>query len=268
MTHLHMAIAIDRGPYALAPRVSMNSGTTLIEQLIDVAKDDPSPTIEGSAKKLRKVVSHARSVRVEDVRATATATAAGDLELDLAADRRSKAVKLRLEAWLLLDEDAKAERARQLLALLYPQGLRFTKATFGVQDAEMRRMLTEMKDPESAASLEELVGAPFVKGFKKTAKAYSEMVKAMGRAVPTEVDQRSVIIAMQTAIVQHASRVLGELEDDDPASVERVRGLLAPIDNFRARTGNGGAAAAGGSTGWDEGGVNDGGEDEDEEDET
>lgn len=245
-----MAISIDRAAYAASPRIGVGSGSTLVDQLIHVAKDDPSPTIEASCKKLRKVVTTARAVNVEGVRVSATAVAAGDMVVDLTADRRTKAMKLRLDAWVLLDDDDKAARATQVLARLFPKGLRFTKATFGVQDAEMRRILTEMKDPEIAAALDELVGEPFIKGFKKAAKAYTAMVKAMGGVVSSEVDQRSVVIAMQTAIVQHASRVLGELDDDDPESVERVRALLAPIDNFRARMNAGGGE---GGDGGDDG---------------
>lgn len=82
----------------------------------------------------------------------------------------------------------------------------------------------------------------------------------MGHAVGAEVDLRAILGEMQTAIVQHASRVLGELEDDEPASVERVRGLLAPIENFRARAGGGGT-----TVGVVEG---DGDEDEDGDDAT
>lgn len=244
-----MPIAIDRAAYAVAPRVGVSSGCTLIEQLIDVAKDDESPTVDASAKKLRKVLGQARTADAEGVRASATATAAGDLEVDYVADRAIKAIKLRLDAWPLLGDDEEGKQAGKLLALLYPNGLQFTRAAFAVQNAEMHRMLTEMKTPDVAAALDELVGPKFIKAFKKAAKKYSEMVKAMGRAVRSDVDQRATVIAMQTAIVQHASRVLGELEDDDPASVERVRGLLAPIDNFRARAGANSGGGGGGEDG-------------------
>lgn len=235
---------IDRSAYAFAPRIGVDTGSTLIEQLVDVAKDDPSDAIDGSVKKLRKVLGRGRAASIEGVRASATASPAGDLELDLRADRSSKAVKLRLEAWPLIDGGERGRRASDHLRLLYPQGLQFTKASFAVQDAEMRRMVTEMNDPELAESLDELVGPEFIKAFKKVAKQYSKMVKAMGHATATSVDLRTVVSEMQTAIVQHASRVLGELEDDDPGSVERVRRLLAPIDNFRARAGQGGGAVA------------------------
>lgn len=237
-------LLIDRAAYALAPRLGVDTGSTLIEQLIDVAKGDPSAAIETSIKKLRQVLGRGRTASVEGVRASATTSAAGDLALDLRADRCSKAVKLRLEAWPLIDGGEKARRASEHLRLLYPQGLQFTKASFAVQDAEMRRMVTEMKDPELAESLDELVGPEFIKAFKKVTKQYSKMVKAMGHVTATSVDLRTVVTEMQTAIVQHASRVLGELDDDDAASVERVRMLLAPIDNFRARAAYGGGTVA------------------------
>jgi hypothetical protein len=240
-----MSLAIDRAAYALSPRIGVDTGSTLLEQLVDVAKDDVSATIDTSVKKLRKLLGRARAANAEGVRMSATATAAGDFELDLRADRSAKAIKLRLEAWPLLEDGERAKRANEHLRLLFPEGLRFTKASFAVQDAEMRRMVGEMKDPALAESLEELVGEDFIKAFKKVAKAYSTMVKAMGRAVAGEVDLRAMLSEMQTAIVQHASRVLGELDDDDAASVERVRMLLAPIDNFRARAGQGGGGVTG-----------------------
>ncbi|MEM9463508.1 MAG: hypothetical protein AAGF11_55720, partial [Myxococcota bacterium] len=208
-----MPMEIDRVLYALAPRISVSSGTTLVEQLVDVAKDDASPTIGASVDKLRAVLERGRATQVDRVRAEANATAAGDLELDRRADRCIKAVKLRLEAWPLAGDDEPAQRAEQLLALLYPDGLRFTRATFGVQDAQMRRMLTEIHEPANASSLQALVGEPFIAAFEQVAQEYADMVKAMGRAAEPEVDQRSAVIALQKAIVQHSSRVLGELDD-------------------------------------------------------
>jgi hypothetical protein len=59
--------------------------------------------------------------------------------------------------------------------------------------------------------------------------------------VASTIDQREVLLEMQAAIVQHASRILGELRDADPKSIARTRALLAPIDNFRARV-NGSAS--------------------------
>lgn len=233
-------LSIDRAAYAVGPRIGVDTGSTLLEQLVDVAKDDESAAIEQSVKKLRKLLGRARLASAEVVRATATATSAGDLALDLRADRNAKAIKLRLEAWPLVESGERARRASDHLRLLFPDGLQFTKASFAVQDAEMRRMVAEMQRPELAESLDELVGEAFLKPFRKVTKQYSKMVKAMGHATATSVDLRGILSEMQTAIVQHASRVLGELDDDDPASVERVRGLLAPIDNFRARAGQGG----------------------------
>lgn len=250
---IHVPIAIDRTPYTSAPRIGMASGATLIEQLIDVAKGEESPTIADSVKKLRKTLANARATHVQAGRASATPTAAGDLVLDATADRCLKALKLRLDAWPLIDTGERAQRATRHLALLFPRGLQPTQATFAVQDAEMRRISTELKDGELADSLDELVGPEFIAAFKKVAKAYSAMVKAMGRVVDSGVDQRTVVIAMQTVIVQHASRVLGELEDDEPGSVERVRRLLAPIDNFRARAGQGGGSGDGEGEGEDVG---------------
>jgi hypothetical protein len=90
---------------------------------------------------------------------TQLASAAGDLEVDSVADRAAKAVKLCLDAWLLLGDDEQGRRAMELLALLYPKGLQLTQASFAVQNAEIHRMLTEMKTPDVAAALDELVGS-------------------------------------------------------------------------------------------------------------
>src|SRR5690349_3646192 len=105
------SLAIDRAAYALAPRIGVDTGSTLIEQLVDVAKGDDSVAVQGSVKKLRKLLGRGRAATAEGVRASATASPAGDLELDLRADRCSKAVKLRLEAWPLVETGERARRA-------------------------------------------------------------------------------------------------------------------------------------------------------------
>jgi hypothetical protein len=236
---------IDRAAYVAAPRVSVDNGSTLLEQLLDVAKDDESEAVGESLKKLRKLLTRVRAAIAEGVRASATATKPGDLELDLRADRAAKAIKFRLDAWTFVDEGERTQRATEHLRLLYPEGLAFTRESFATQDAEMRRMVSEMQRPELAESLDELVGEAFIKPFKKIAKAYSAMVKAMGHASTASVDLRSMRGEIQTAVVQHATRVLGELEDEDAESVERVRRLLAPIDNFRTRAAQGGGGTSG-----------------------
>lgn len=235
-----MPIAIDRSLYATAPRISIATGSTLVDQLIDVARD---PDLEASAailegtKDLAKLLALTRATDDAATAAGATSTAAGDLGLDQKADRTIKALNLRLQARVLLDDGEPATRAAEHLALLYPEGLAFTKASYAAQDAVMQRMVRQLKDAELAASVEALAGAEYLKAFRKVAKAYSAMVKAMGRVVTTSISQREVLIEMQAGIVQHCSRILGELRDADPKSVARTRALLAPIDNLRARQG-------------------------------
>lgn len=234
-----MPLAIDRSLYVSSPRISIATGATLLGQLIHTAEDPDlraSPPILESAKDLHVLLVKARASDDAATTANAVSTAAGDLELDQRADRTTKAIYLRLQARVLLDDGEPAQRAAEHLALLYPDGLAFTKASYAAQDAVMQRMVRQLKDSALAESLDEIVGPEYLKAFKKLTKAYSAMVKAMGRVVVTTVDQREVLVEMQVAIVQHASRILGELRDADPKSVARTRALLAPIDNFRART--------------------------------
>jgi hypothetical protein len=239
-----MPLAIDRSPYVTAPRLSIATGATLLGQLVDAVEDpalEASPAILESAKDLGKLLAKARAADDAATTAAATSTTAGDVELDQRADRTIKAIHLRLQARVLLDDGEPAQRAAEHLALLYPEGLAFTKASYAAQDAVMQRMLRQLKSDELAESLDEIVGPEYIKAFKSLAKAYSTMVKAMGRVVPTTIDQHEVLVEIQAAVVQHASRILGELRDANPKSVARTRALLAPIDNFRARA-NGGAA--------------------------
>jgi hypothetical protein len=235
-----MPLVIDRSRYASAPRsLSVSTGTTLLGQLIDVATDpklDVSPALTASAAGLGEVLIRAQTTDDAAVAATATATAAGDVDLDKSADRTLKALNLRLEAAVLLDDGDPAERAAEHLALLYPEGMTVSRAAFAAQDAVMQRMLRQLKSPELRSSVQTLAGEKYVTALETVAGAYHTMVKAMGRVVETNVDQRSMLSDIQTIIVQHCSRILGELHDADPNSVHRTRVLLAPIDNFRART--------------------------------
>lgn len=232
-------LAIDRSLYTSSPRIGIGTGCTLVDQLIDAARDPEvgaSDDILESAKELAKLLALTRATDDAATAAAATATAAGDVPLDQRADRTIKAMQLRLQARVLLEDGEPAERAADHLALLYPDGLSFTRGSFAAQDAVMQRMVRQLKDPELAASVDELAGPEYTKAFKKIARQYTPMVKAMGRVVATNVNQRDVLSKLQAGIVQHCSRVLGELRDADPKSVARTRALLAPIDNFRART--------------------------------
>jgi hypothetical protein len=233
-----MPLAIDRAQYASAPRgLSVSNGIPLLAQLVDAASDptlEASPSIHESAKELGKLLTRARTA--DDAAATVTTSSAGDPVLDQRTDRVTKALNLRLQAAALLEDGDASERAADHLVLLYPEGLAFTKASYAAQDTVMQRMLRQLKGSELAASVEELAGKKYLTTFKSIAKDYHAMVTAMGRVVPTTIDQRSILVDMQTLVVQHASRILGELRDADPKSVARTRALLAPIDNFRART--------------------------------
>jgi hypothetical protein len=237
-----MALAIDRTPYASAPRgLSVSSGIPLLAQLVDAAQDpelQASPAVRESAKEVGKLLTRARAI--DDAAATATSAAAGDPVLDQRCDRINKAFHLRLQAATLLEDGEEPERAADHLATLFPEGLAYTKAAYAAQDTVMQRMLRQLKEPELAASVEEIAGKKYLTAFKSVAKQYHAMVKAMGRVVETPVDQRSILVEMQDLVVQHASRILGELRDSDPKSVARTRALLAPIDNFRARNNSSG----------------------------
>jgi hypothetical protein len=232
-----MTLAIDRSPYVNAPRgLSVSTGIPLLAQLVSAAQDpalEASPSVRESAKALGKLLVRARAAN--DAAATATSSAAGDPELDQRADRATKALNLRLQAAALLEDADASDRAADHLARLFPDGLAFTRTSYAAQDTAMQRMLRQLKDPTLAASVEELAGKRYVSAFRAIARDYHAMVTAMGRVVPTSVDQRSILLEMQSLIVQHASRILGDLRDADPKSVARTRALLAPIDNFRAR---------------------------------
>lgn len=239
-----MPLAIDRSPYVSAPRgLSMTNGIPLLAQLIDAAQDpklDASPSVLESAKDLGKLLTRAR--KAEQAIATAGSSAAGDPVLDQRCDRVTKALYLRLEAATLLEDGEGSERASDHLTALYPEGLAFTRGSYAAQDTVVQRMIRQLKAPELAASVEELAGKEYVTAFKSVAKEYHAMVTAMGRVVEEQIDQRGILLEMQDIIVQHASRILGDLRDSEPKSIAKTRALLAPIDNFRARNPTGSPA--------------------------
>ncbi len=239
-----MALAIDRSLYASAPRgLSVSTGITLFAQLVDAAQDpalEASPAVRESAKEVGKLLGRARAV--DDAVAAATSSSAGDPVLDQRCDRINKALQLRLQAAALLEEGEESEQAADNLATLFPEGLAYTKASYAAQDTVMQRMLRQLKEPDLAASVEAIAGKKYLAAFKSVAKEYHAMVTAMGRVVEVPIDQRSLLAEMQDLLVQHASRILGELRDSDPKSVARTRALLAPIDNFRARNPTGSSA--------------------------
>lgn len=230
-----MNLAVDRSAYATAPRISLASGLSLVEQLIAATPANASRGVKESVAGLKKTAASARTVHQEATDLAALPQAAGDAVLDNRADRCLAGIRTRLEGWTLLDDAKEAKRAAGLIVRLFPEGLGYTRRSFDEQDQEMKRLLERVKARGIKRELDELVGPPFLATLKKLAKAYSAMVAKMGTTQTRQVAVRETVVALQTMIVRHASRVLGELDDDDPKSVEATRAMLAPLDNFRAR---------------------------------
>lgn len=159
--------------------------------------------------------------------------------VDLRADRAWGALELRLRAWGSLtgelgDDHAKVTRARELVVALYADGTEFLKLPYAEQEVEMDRLLRLIEADSLERDLVALAGREFVDAVKSVQGDYSAMVSSM--LARDEQKERVVTLVRDVvrAVENYAGAVIGAVDHEDSADVERVRKLLAPLANHRA----------------------------------
>lgn len=134
-----------------------------------------------------------------------------------------------------------AERATAtaLRERLFPDGLAFLTLAHKAQWAEGDKRLKQVDGEGHAASLEALVGAPFLAEVRAAQQLYGEVLGLL--AAPAEVVEaaavREPLLALRRALRSYALQVVAAADEDDATSASEVRKQLAPIDEARAPRG-------------------------------
>ena len=247
-------LSIDVSLYTRAPRISTTNGLSLAGQLSQALPTEAPPSVVSAGARMdvaAQTLATAFGVSPAVVSVTARQT-------DTRVDRAWGGFEGRLESWQVVTQEehrADRERAAELHAKFFSEGLGFLKYEFISEHAESeKRLHWIVGDVET--DLIRLVGEPFITNLRQAHAAYGV---ALGITSPITAGEAAKVAAplraLQGAIANYSVQVVAWYSNLDEAAadyadqVRAVRKALGPIDKFRdghpgVEGGGGGVAGA------------------------
>ena len=256
----------DSTPYQRAPRGNLEAIVSLAGALVEHAPTGVADTVDRSAASLEAVITEAEDGLATRRRESAPVDVSRELELDAGADVLWNALRSGLEskvafahvgvahvlaaqpkrspvATALRAAQRKAERARTLLGVLFPDGsIEFTQRTFPEQAVSMATILRIIEDDELAGDIDALVGPELLVALRALQPEYQAMVDArLVRDRRSTTDLNLLRQKLTRAIGRHCNAVLALLDEKDPDSLPLVLQALRPVEVYRAQNGGEGS---------------------------
>ncbi|AKF06510.1 hypothetical protein DB32_003659 [Sandaracinus amylolyticus] len=204
----------------------------------------PAPRDARDRDALARVRSKARTLRAAVLELQRAWAARDDAErrekgrtkvrpLDLASDAAWASLLARLEAWSGIGAEA---RAAELMALLLPTRLDFTRLALPAQWAVQQQKLDLVEAEGLARDLERLAGAAFLRAVRDTHEALGVALGMRGDAPPEPpiADVLQAMRAVHRAIGAYALRLADVYDDVSDEAAAAIRMALAPIAEARA----------------------------------
>jgi hypothetical protein len=232
--------SFDPTPYVHAPVITVATGATLALSLVDACPKTAPANVKKAAKHLKATAEKARADLAERNRVLGVFTDEDSRVLDNEADRAWGALRMRLQAMAMLSPERfpKTKRAAELDTVLFVDGLEFLKAEYKSQSTSMAVLLKRIDDDHLEADVNAIAGPDFLKAIRDVQPRYEAMVsERLRRDNATGQNLSATVRGLQAAIVNYASKMVGTIEHDDPATAEAARLALLPIVNHREASG-------------------------------
>ncbi|HEU4412888.1 MAG TPA: hypothetical protein VFS43_47040 [Polyangiaceae bacterium] len=133
---------------------------------------------------------------------------------------------------------AQAERARRLLAIVFPDGLAFTQLPFRAEWAESQMRLDRLAQPENAELVGRLGAGAIVEEIGEAFDAYGRALQVTARRAEVKASV-SVRASLEALVAEMRKYVLsvsayGAEHEDDAEARALVEALLAPLVAWKA----------------------------------
>jgi len=153
---------------------------------------------------------------------------------DRVMDASWRAMHTWLQAWASLPTEQAREPAGQAQALLsdlFAEGMKFLQAPHRVEWSESAARLTRLAEVSKATVISQLGGERFLEAIRQAHAAYGEAlgITADQPESPAPVAVRGPLDEFRGAVKRYAAKVMGQVDEDDPASVKLAETLLAPL---------------------------------------
>ena len=238
---------IDLSAYVRPPVLDVASGVALSAALLAAVQKDASEGVKRAAKKLRK---DAQLLQEAWSKSDVVAPTPDRRKVDTRVDNAWGMLLDRLESYAGLPIAAfpKATRAREVVNLVSPERT-WLKLPFGAEWAESEKRIQRIDTEGLLPDIDALAGKEFMLEVRS---AHTEYGVALGMTSPAvesvEVNLAAPLRTVAQAIGRYSRAVIGDLDEDDAASVRRTKVALRPIDELRlgqARRASAGGGAAG-----------------------
>ncbi|WP_437947101.1 hypothetical protein WME98_40775 [Sorangium sp. So ce296] len=243
-----MDSTFDASIYVRAPIINIANGVTLANALVAACPEAAPENVAKACTKL-KAAGEAGQKALTARRRVNGALSEDDVRgLDREADASFGALRMRLIATSMLPEARfpQARRAGELVNELFgDDGLSFLTAEYSVQNTVMASILAHIEEAGLKPEIDALAGPEFLEQIGNVLPRYDAMVRdKLQKEAAATSNLATHVRAIQTAIVNYATKVAAMVDEDEPATVEAVRKALRPLDVHReagARRSQGGA---------------------------
>jgi hypothetical protein len=159
--------------------------------------------------------------------------------LDRRFDGSWAALHGRLVAATRLVDEPEAARAADLLASLFPDGLRFLLSSYDAEWFHSKMLLDRIMNEDLYDDLVELAGQRYMDVVQDAHAALGQGLGLDENAEPEAADEPArvgeQVSILAEAIADYARVLAGAVNKKDPKSSARFLAALAPLDNHRAR---------------------------------
>lgn len=231
-----MAATFDPSDYNRAPILTVSTGVTLCQALVDACPKDAPAGVKKAKKHLETTAAKASSDLTARNKALGVYKEEDSRVLDNEADRAWGGLRLSLSAKAMLSHETYpiAAEAAELEAKIFSGGMEFLKAEYSAQSTSMASILKHIDDEELGGAIDAVVGPEFLQAIRDIQPRYEAMVsERLRRDNAAGQNLVETTRSLQNAIVNYANKVIGTIEHDDPATTEWARTALLPIANHR-----------------------------------
>ncbi|WP_437279987.1 hypothetical protein WME90_05345 [Sorangium sp. So ce375] len=232
------SIPFDPTPYLRPPKLDVRQAVALAIALLSALPRDATDGMKRTARAVRKATLAMNKAWDQKRRAAGAPKPASKAKADYRVDTAWAALKMRVDACAFLPATAhpRAERAKEISQILFPEGLEFLKLSMDLEWAESNALLGRIAEDDALGKdLVAIAGPEFLAEVRAAHEAYGEVL-GITKAHETPADVaalREPLRELVSAIGDYMLQVVAGVDRERPETVQSARAALAPLDRLR-----------------------------------
>jgi hypothetical protein len=227
----------DASPYLRPPKLDVRQAVALAIALLAALPRDATKGMKRTARVMRRSTLVLKQAWAARRRAEGKASPSDKSKVDNRVDTSWGALKMRVDAYGLLPDDRAplAQRAREISATLFPEGLGFLTLPMEEEWAESNQRIERIDHEGLAAELDTIAGPEFLAEIRVAHIVYGEVL-GITKPPPVPPDVGALLDPLRSvvaAIGDYLLQVVASVDREEPETIQEARAALLPIDRFR-----------------------------------